>query len=176
VSVQVDPRPGRHAGRIGRDVLSGNNFALHRAALDEIGTFDERLGAGGRYLSAEDNDFGHRLLEAGYVIVYVPEAVVHHRALRAGRALRRVNWEYGVGQGAFYAKHARLRDPYTVRRLAATAGWRLRRMLTRPLRRRSLGGGSDLVYVAGLATGATRWFVRERLVPRLARWSRSSVS
>jgi len=162
MSVHVDPNPASYVGRIGREVLSGNNFAVYRSALAEVGGFDERLGPGSRFLSADDNDFGYRLLEAGYSIVYVPAAVLRHRTWRAGRDLRKVNWDYGVGQGAFYAKHMSLRDLYTARRLIRTAAWRLRRMVTRPVRRRSIGGSGDLVYVLGLLVGAGRWWIQER--------------
>jgi cellulose synthase/poly-beta-1,6-N-acetylglucosamine synthase-like glycosyltransferase len=37
MSVHVDPNPASYAGRVGREVLSGNNFAVYRSALAEVG-------------------------------------------------------------------------------------------------------------------------------------------
>jgi GT2 family glycosyltransferase len=155
-SVSSPTKPRINRGVLTTDPLAGNNFSLLRDAFEEIGAFDERLGPGARYRSADDNDFGRRLLSAGYTILYVHEAVLVHRAWRAGDQLTRLQWDYGVGQGAFLGKHLSLVD-----------GWAFRRLIGggrdhNPLRR----GGSrdDLAYILGLATGATSWVVRERLV------------
>jgi GT2 family glycosyltransferase len=160
VSVQTSEEPRTYAGRVERDVLSGNNMALHKDACTAVGPWDERLGPGGRFNAAMDNDYGHRLLEAGCAIVYVPGAVVFHLVWRRGPELRRLNWTYGRGQGAFLAKHARLRDRYTLRRLAQHVTGRLRRIATRPLRERRTSGHGDLIYLAGLLGGALEWWLR----------------
>ena len=160
VSVQTSEEPRTYAGRVERDVLSGNNMALHKDACRAVGPWDERLGPGGRFSAAMDNDYGHRLLETGHTIVYVPEAVVFHLVWRKGPELRRVNWAYGRGQGAFLAKHARLRDPYTLRRLAHHVTGRLGRIAARPLRQRRPSGHGDLIYLAGLLGGALEWWLR----------------
>ena len=165
VSVYADERPARYRGRVYRDPLLGANMALYKEAFDTAGLMDERLGAGGRYRSANDNDLGFRLLEAGYEIVYEPRARVLHRAWRSGRQLTRLNWNYGRGQGAFYAKHFRLRDPYMGRRLRRTVVGRSKRIVVRPIRRRSIGGSGDLIYIAGVLTGALQWSVLERRSP-----------
>lgn len=164
VSVKTEETSAVYEGRLSSDVLFGNSMAFFRSAVDEVGDFDERLGPGGRYPSADDNDFGYRLLEAGYRIRYVPEAVVHHRSWRAGRALRRLNWIYGRGQGAFYAKHTRLRDPDMLLRLADNLRERGVRIAFRPLRRRSLAGHGDLIYTAGLLTAFIQWHIAERAI------------
>jgi GT2 family glycosyltransferase len=149
-----------YAGRIGRDVIYAN-MALPRSAFDEVGLFDERLGVGARFPSSEDNDLGFRLLEAGYRIVTVPEAVVYHRAWRPPADYIPLRWRYGRGQGAYYAKHVSLRDKYMLRRF----GWDVRRHLRRipsrtlsNMRRQACG---DLAYVAGLVAGAAEWLAGE---------------
>ena len=158
-SLHLDPRPTVHRGRPGRDVLLPMNMALYRSAVAEVGGFDERLGVGTRFPSSEDNDFGFRLLEAGYAIVYDPEVVVVHRAWRRPGALLPLRWAYGNGQGAYYMKYWSWRDPYMVRRL----GWDVGRHLKRAVRRSSTEPGAaaaDLVYSLAVLTGALRWLVR----------------
>jgi len=95
-------------GNVGADVLFSNNMAMRRSAFDEVGWFDPRLGPGTRFPAAEDNDVGLRLLEAGYRIRYVPEAVVVHRAWRTPARYLPLRWTYARGQGAYYAKHLQL--------------------------------------------------------------------
>ena len=51
-----------YEGRIGADVLAGGHMAAYRSQLEAIGGFDERLGAGGEFPAADDNDLGFRLL------------------------------------------------------------------------------------------------------------------
>ena len=144
-------------GRLDRDVLAGGHMAITRSALDEVGGFDPRLGPGAAYPAAEDNDLGFRLLEAGYRIAYVAEAVLHHRAWRAGWRYPLVRFSYGRGKGGFYAKHpAQLR-----RRAVRDVTHRVRRFPRQLIRRPSLAAG-DVAYVAGILVGSTRWWLRER--------------
>src|SRR5205823_6583384 len=82
-----------------------------------VGDFDDDLGPGARFPASEDSDLGFRLLEAGYHIHYIPEAVLYHRAWRSNSDYLPLRWSYGVGRGAFYAKHLRLDDRYIMRRM-----------------------------------------------------------
>ena len=52
----------------GVDVLWGNHFGLWRRAIARIGAFDTRLGPGGPWASADDNDYGYRALRAGLAV------------------------------------------------------------------------------------------------------------
>jgi GT2 family glycosyltransferase len=152
-SLSAVDKPPVSRGRIDADPLAGPNWACTREALLEVGPFDERLGAGAPYASAEDNDMGFRLLESGREIVYVHDAVVVHRAWRGGGDLLRVEWTYGYGQGAFFAKHLS-RD-----------GWMLRRLLRDLWNRAPVRRGKvrrDAVYSAGLLVGGARWLLTER--------------
>lgn len=64
---------------------AGANMAFRRRAFEEVGGFDERLGAGAAGCS-EDSELWYRLLAAGWRCRYDPAAVVfhHHRAESAG--------------------------------------------------------------------------------------------
>lgn len=107
----VPPRP---AGALTMDtpepVGSGNNFAVRTEVLAALGGFDERLGPGTWLAAAEDLDVFDRLLAAGVPGRYVPSAVMHHEQWRDRRALLRLDWGYGKGQGARLAL-LRKRDP-----------------------------------------------------------------
>jgi GT2 family glycosyltransferase len=157
-SLTYRTRPETFRGRVFCDPVAGLNVAFPRTAVDEIGPFDERLGPGSRFDNAEDNDFGYRLLEAGYEIAFVPEAIVYHRGVRRGRALARLDYSYGRGQGAFYAKHLRWSDRHMLRRMGRNIAYRVRR-LPPALRgdRRALG---EAIYLAGLISGAVGWMRR----------------
>jgi GT2 family glycosyltransferase len=150
--------PEIFAGRPFCDPLSSGNMALRRQAFDDVGLFDERFGAGASFPSAEDNDFGYRLLEAGYEIAFVPDAIVYHRGVRRGRALARLDWSYGHGQGAFYAKHMSLSDLHMLRRLGRNTAYRLRRLA--PALRGNRGALREGIYLAGLISGALAWVRR----------------
>lgn len=149
--------PATYRGRIGADVLAGGNMAARRDALVDVGLFDERLGPGTAHPSAEDNDLGFRLLEAGYEIAYVPEALAVHRAWRSERQHIVYRWRYGLGKGGFYSKHA-LRG-----RMRGDIAPRVRRLPggVRPGRRRAAAG--DLAYVAGILAGTASWGWKERV-------------
>jgi GT2 family glycosyltransferase len=143
------------SGRPFLDPLFSNNMALRRDAFDDVGLFDERLGGGAPFPAAEDNDLGYRLLEAGYRVRFVPDAIVWHLGSWRDRSKRRLDWAYGRGQGAYYAKHLRLRDRYMLYRF-----WRnVAERLQRPRR--------EGVYLAAMLSGAADWMIRYRLLGRV---------
>lgn len=150
--------PAVFAGRQNADPLFPNNMALPRSAFDEVGAFDERLGAGAAFPAAEDSDLGFRLLEAGYRIEFVPDAVLWHVNARKGRDLLALEWAYGRGQGAYYAKHFGASGGYMVKRWFWNAGERVAK-----LPRILLGDRSAVregIYLAGLVWGAVGWLRR----------------
>jgi GT2 family glycosyltransferase len=160
-----------YEGRVGVDPLTTFNMALHRKAWERAGGFDERLGPGTRFPGGEDNEFAFRLLETGYRIECVPEAVLHHRAWRAPQEYASLRWRYGRGQGAFMAKHMSLGDRFMLRRLAGTTARLPLRAAGRLLARSSEPGRrlprwrlavGDLALFAGVMSGATDWLLNER--------------
>lgn len=89
------------------DVLTmghGANMAFRREVLEELGGFDERLGAGSRFPAAEDTDLFWRALRTGWSGRYEPGAIVTHLQWRSRNDVLRVEYRYGVGGGAFAAK------------------------------------------------------------------------
>ena len=136
-------------------------MALWRETFAEMGPFDERLGPGSRFRNAEDNDYCYRLLAAGYRILYEPRAVLHHLAWRTQREYLPLRWDYGYGQGAFLAKHARLRDPFMLRQFARHFGQHLRQVGREALHERRFAS-DHAVYALGMLSGATTWLLTQR--------------
>ena len=122
------------AGAVPWAVGTGGNFAASRAWLDRVGRFDERLGAGSPGKAAEDADLIYRLLRAGGVVRYEPEAVVYHERQTEQQRLRS-RWTYGFGIGAACALWARRGDPGALR-LLGTWGGKQVMLLGRALARR----------------------------------------
>lgn len=75
---------------------AGANMALRRQIVEQVGGFDERLGAGASGCS-EDSEFWYRVLAAGYKCRYEPTAVIfhYHRSDLAG--LRQQMYAYMQG-------------------------------------------------------------------------------
>ena len=79
------------ANRSAPRFFASNNLALPRAALIEVGGFDERL----RY--AEDRELCDRWLAAGLEFDHAPGAVVHHAHRMQARGFVTQHARYGVG-------------------------------------------------------------------------------
>jgi GT2 family glycosyltransferase len=62
-------------------------MAFRRNAIETVGPFDERLGAGAAGCS-EDSEIWYRVLAAGLRCVYYPEAVVYHHHRHQEEQLR----------------------------------------------------------------------------------------
>lgn len=96
----------------------GSSISLffRRELFNALGGFDERLGIGRWYGSAEDTDFLLRALASGARFDHAPEARIHHyfstEEQGDWRTICRHIRNRARGTGAIYAKH-RL-DPYVV--------------------------------------------------------------
>lgn len=86
--------------------VMGANLAFTADVPALVGKFDERFGAGAKFVAAEDTDFLLRADRKGIPIRYDPSFVVDHfhgRRLEAeAQSLAR---GYNFGDGALYAKH-----------------------------------------------------------------------
>jgi GT2 family glycosyltransferase len=111
-STRTDEVAHDFTGELSCDGLFSGNVVLPRRAALELGGFDERLE------TAKDNDFGYRWLRAGRPMTFDPELVVWHNDWRTPQELERLYVVYWRGQGAFYGKHLRSRDPMMLRFLA----------------------------------------------------------
>lgn len=90
----------------------GANFATRRSLFERVGMFDEALGAGGRLKASEDFDLAYRAYRRDAVILLRPEVTVRHDGRREREEWPALLRAYGFGDGAFYSKHVRCRDPY----------------------------------------------------------------
>lgn len=85
-------------------LIQGANFAFRRSALEEIGGFDEHLGAGTPF-PCEDVDAIARASAAGWNGAYDPRPLVYHHHRRKTEAERdKLMAQYDHGRGAYYAK------------------------------------------------------------------------
>lgn len=133
----------------------GANFAARRRLFDTVGPFDEILGGGGPLKSSQDYDMTYRTFRAGGAILLRPEVVMRHDGHRPPDAWPALLHNYGFGDGAFYMKHVRCRDPYAAwlaarRFTRATARW------ARDALKRAHSG--EHRYVLGFLAGARASF------------------
>ncbi len=84
-------------------------LAVRREALLTYGGFDEALGAGALYRSAEDHDLAIRLLMDGWGILEVPETEVLHDGFRTFAEFRVLTGRDWYGIGAAHTKQIRRR-------------------------------------------------------------------
>ena len=101
----------------------GANFAARRRLFEKIGGFDVVLGGGGPLRSSQDFDLAYRAYRGGAVILLRPEVTLRHDGRREQEDWPLLLLNYGTGDGAFYTKHVRCRDPL--------ATWLLAKQLTR---------------------------------------------
>jgi N-acetylglucosaminyl-diphospho-decaprenol L-rhamnosyltransferase len=91
------------------DAVNGAFMLMRRAALDQVGLFDE-----GYWMYMEDLDLCYRFSQAGWITWYEPSvAVMHVKAGTSGpnRSLR-LNYAFHYGMYRFYRKHyAASRNP-----------------------------------------------------------------
>lgn len=82
----------------------GAGMAVRRDPVLAMGGFDEALGAGGKFPSAEDADIALRAIVHGWYVVETPATIVIHDGFRTwaeARDLAARDWE---GLGAAYIK------------------------------------------------------------------------
>jgi glycosyltransferase involved in cell wall biosynthesis len=86
----------------------GANMAARRTALEQVGGFDELLGAGARFPGSEEGDLFDRLFAAGWRGRYEPGAHRWHDQWRdRQRVIVRLDYGYGRGRGARLSKLVR---------------------------------------------------------------------
>ena len=95
LDAQLDPRRTRY--------LVTANSLWRRAALDEVGVFDESFRAPG----GEELELCDRLLAAGWTLGWAPDAVVEHEFDVGLRRFLRTNYAYGRGTSMAYARMGR---------------------------------------------------------------------
>ena len=74
-------------------------LVVRRAALEELGGFDEALSVG------EDVDFVWRLVAAGWTVRYEPRAVVRHPIRPGWSAWLKQRYRYGTSAAPLARRH-----------------------------------------------------------------------
>lgn len=133
----------------------GANFAARRALFERVGYFDEILGGGGPLKSSQDFDMTYRAYHAGEVTILRPEVVIRHDGHRASEDWPALSTNYGFGDGAFYTKHVRCRDPYALWLAARQLGRAGARWVYHSVTRR---GGTEGRYLRGFVQGTRASF------------------
>lgn len=143
------------------------NLLVRRTALEAVGGFDEQLGPGTWFASAEDLDLVDRLVAAGCTGWYEPTAIAWHVQWRSGSEALRVHWAYGKGMGARLSRLTRV-DRQRARLLlpgvARLGGVRTAAVEVRSGRRRSWG--PPIAWRAGALVGLVTGFARLPRRPR----------
>lgn len=86
-------------------------MAVRRSAIERLGGWDERLGAGvPDFPAAEDMDFNYRLLRDGGVAYATPGPRAHHEQWRTAADLPPLFYGYALSWAGFAMKHARSGD------------------------------------------------------------------
>ena len=128
----------------------GANFAARRSLFERAGTFDEALGGGGPLKSSQDYDLAYRAYRRNAAILLRPEVIVRHDGRREREDWPALLRAYGFGDGAFYSKHVRCRDPYATWLAAKSFGVASARFVYK----RALGGRpEEIIYLSGFVQG-----------------------
>jgi glycosyltransferase involved in cell wall biosynthesis len=133
----------------------GANFAARRRLFDRAGGFDEMLGGGGPLWSSQDFDLEYRAYQAGCVVLLRPEVYVRHDGRRESEDWPKLLLAYGSGDGAFYMKHVRCRDPYATWLFAKLLGETTAKFIVKTL---LLRNDRNRYYLWGMVRGARASF------------------
>ncbi len=98
------------------DWVSGSAMLVRKSVYDQLGGFDEQF-----FMYCEDMDLCYRAWQAGYKVVYYPEAVIIHAIGRstdlvANRMIR----TFHLSMYRYYKKHYARRTPFWIRPLVPT--------------------------------------------------------
>ena len=142
----------------------GANMAIRRTLLDVVAGFDEAMGGGAPLRSSQDYDFAYRTYRAKFAVLLDPAVTVDHYGTRTREQWPATEVAYGIGDGAFYAKHIRCGDLLALRLLLRQGCRAVAQSAYRSIRRRRYVPVS--VYGRNLVTGvrqASRFAVDRKL-------------
>ena len=98
-------------GPVDVEAISGAFMMVKREAMARVGLWDE-----GYFLHGEDLDWCLRFTQAGYRILFVPDAIaVHDRGTCSRSRPLRVEWHKHRGMWRFFRKHQAADEPVWVR-------------------------------------------------------------
>jgi hypothetical protein len=144
-------KPEKLSRRTGYRVFGmGANFAARRRLFNSIGGFDQVLGGGGPLRSSQDYDLAYRTYKSGSVILLRPEVTLRHDGRREAEDWPTLLKNYGTGDGAFYMKHVRCRDPFAAWLFAKVLTKSAAQSVIKPLLKRDT---ANVPYFKGLVAG-----------------------
>jgi glycosyltransferase involved in cell wall biosynthesis len=160
VAVKNDPDPAVLDRDAKGDLGHSANMGIRTEALARLGGWDESLGAGGRFRAAPEADLFDRLFKAGVQGRYDPTAKAWHDQWRGGNELIRLDWGYGIGNGARLSKLVRS-DRRRARHIARETlwDWGLVKAVHELRRGYERGAVMALARVAGSVVGFVRGMV-----------------
>ncbi len=129
----------------------GANMALRRDLLDDIVGFDEAMGGGAPLRSSQDFDLAFRAYRAKRAILLEPSVTVDHYGARDVEQWPGTLRAYGIGDGAFYAKHIRCGDLLALGLFVRRLGYVVGQAVYKSIRHRRLVNVS--LYGRSLFTG-----------------------
>lgn len=107
------------AGPIEVEAISGACMLVKRAAMEDVGLWDE-----GYFLHCEDLDWCMRFRQKGWTILFVPDARIHHALGACSRSRRLfVEWHKHKGMMRFYRKFFRHQYPGVLMGLVTAGVW-----------------------------------------------------
>lgn len=98
-------------------------MGLRRSVWEVLGGFDEMLGAGAPFKSAEETDFIVRALLDGYSVYETPKVTVIHHGFRTWKQGLTLIHGYWSGTGAMFAKHFKCRH-WSIALVLLRLAWR----------------------------------------------------
>ena len=131
----------------------GFNVAFRRAALEQAGPFDERLGSGAPVPAAEDTDMLYRVMKAGWAARCDDGITVRHHSWRNAEQERAAHRNYGLGFAAQTAKHLRKRDLAAARMAASEITGHMFWLAVSAARRDRAGVELQLAWSQGALAG-----------------------
>lgn len=144
---------------------AGCNMSYRRSLLLELGGFDEALDTGRPLPGGGDLDMFHRVVRAGWPLVYEPRYAVFHKHRREHAVLRRQLWTWGTGFMSFLDKTYRA-DPAGRPKIALLVAWWFPQQVkevARSVRGRSpLSPDLALAQLAGGVVGLAGSYERSR--------------
>jgi GT2 family glycosyltransferase len=136
---------------------NGFNFSFRRAALEEVGEFDEQLGPGAPFRNCEDTDMLYRILGAGWAVVCSDDITVVHHDWRTRVETVRLLYNYGFGIGAQTAKQSARADRWALRFGLEQAGRNIRAFARWAVTLHPVAAASQLAALVGIARGFVAW-------------------
>lgn len=125
IGMKLGPDKETPFGEPDAGILMGGNAVVRRGVFESVGLFDTRLGRTDRgLLSAEDEDFFHRLMRAGLRGLFVPDLVIFHD-VPAARLTKRYHRRWCFWRGVSLGLHMRQHQPEGAT-LLAVPRWRFR--------------------------------------------------